>query len=415
VNYLLAGALVGAVAMSCLAQPSNAQIPAPPINVTLSPDPVIIDPLDPLPVNPEIPGPTTELGSLEVGERENILCGNNTCMQKPYAWPDDAWGIVKNGNRYDFYGANAGAYTKCTGTLDDPTAFGCEDSEIQNQRAQFDYMGGGPIHDMGGGRLLMFYHAEIQHPSNWMIFFGAVGMAKSNDNGNNWTDLGLILTHNTPVPEPSQITSTRNMGTGVFVIKREPDGQDYFYVYHENSQGPASPNWSYAFISVARARVVDVINDANADQTPVFRRYCDGQFNGRDFSLPCSGLWTEPGIGGVSTPLENVQTSSSFQHSVSFNTYLNKYIMFTMGLQEGTKWPANPMMYLDSTDGLHWTNRQLVFNENASQWYPMIVGLGENPEHASDQLFWLYYIYCPLPEYTNRENVLARRRITLHE
>ena len=360
-----------------------------------------------------VPPPT---GTITVGPREDVLCAYATCTAKPYAWPDDPMGIVKNGSVYTFYGSNDGNLIRAVGTLDNPVATRATPIVITGRKAPLDYMGGGPVYDTGSGTLLMFYHGEFwKSTTEFIPFFGNVGMAKSTDGGLTWTDLGLILTHQTPTPSPvSTMTDTRNMGTGTFIIKNE-NGTDYFYIYHENSQGPTTAGWNWANISVARASVASVLTAAAAGNAPTFNRYCNGSANLGTYTVTCpGGLWTELGLGGFSTPLV-VANDDVHIHSVSTNTFLGKYILAGQcrDAKNGTVWPQNPTCLYESADGLSWTNRTVLFDEGVSQWYPTIVGQGESPQTISGQSFWVYYIYAPPPTYNNSVNRLSRRLITL--
>lgn len=358
-------------------------------------------------------------GPITVGPREDLMCapelGIPGCLTKPYSWPDGTMGIRKVGNLYTFWGSNAGQANRLQGTLTNPGATTNENFVIGQMKDTFEYVGAGPVYDAGGGLMLMFYHAEEQNPSNFHFFFGLIGLAKSTDNGVTWRDLGIVLRHHTPMPSPNTaINFTRNIGEGAFIIKREA-GIDYFWLYHENAVGPGTTGFNWANISVARARVSDVLAAASTNSTPAFFRYCNGGFNAGSYTVVCpGGLWTEPGLGGLSTKLE-VENHFIHLYSIAFNTVLQKYVMVGQcGNFPGTTavWTANPACIIESVDGLTWTNAQVLFEEVCcSAWHPSWIGTGEDPQNTLGATAYVYYIYTPAP-YSNQTNRLSRRVVT---
>jgi hypothetical protein len=113
-------------------------------------------------------------------------------------------------------------------------------------------------------------------------------MAVSDDEGLSWTDLGKIIDHGYLDGD------YHAMGNGGFVI-HEDDGIAYFYVYHQDAQGPAVVHQT----AVSRAPVAAVIAAAKDLAAPQFHKW-----NGRD--------WSSPGVGGVSVDLMADSAPSAF-------------------------------------------------------------------------------------------------------
>jgi len=354
--------------------------------------------------------------SLTVGDREDILT-----LNKPNGWPDGSIGVLKSGSVYTFYAANGhghstpdGQTRRVTGTLDNPLADGEASLPIEDLLDDFNYIGGGPIYTGSSGLMLMFYHSERWPGGNGKLFWASIGLAKSTDGGDTWTDLGLIITHHTPY-NPSATYNTE-IGSGAFIIKREKDGGDYFYSYFMNRLGNGA-DFNYANVSVARARVSDVVSAATANTAPVFKKYCKGSVTGGTFRGSCAKAqspWGEPGLGGLSSPLEAANMDAIFA-TVSYNSYLKKYILVGNANQANFDWPASDIIYLESKDGLKWSGRKSVVNEeNKLAFYPTIIDPGPDPR-VTGPGFYVYYVFSnnPTSEALSSGN-LSRRLITVN-
>jgi hypothetical protein len=336
--------------------------------------------------------------TLTVGERQDILT-----ITRPADWPDGTMGVVKTDTTYTFWAANGlvgsspvGGPVRLTGTLDNPVSGGATTQSITNLLDAFNYVGGGPVYQHSSGLLLMFYHTEKWPGGNAVNFWASIGMAKSTDGGDTWTDLGLIITHQTPF-DPNA-TYSADIGSGSFVVKREADGNDYFYTYFQNRVGNGA-DFNIVNLSVARAKVSDVVSAANANATPVFKKYCKGNVNVGTFRARCSSAqrpWGEPGLGGISSPLEARNLDAIFT-AVSYNRYLRKYILLANAAQPGFDWPASDIVYLESRDGLKWSRRKIVVHQpNTLAFYPSIIDPGSDPQ-TTGQNFYLYYVYSESP------------------
>ena len=335
---------------------------------------------------------TTSGSGIMVGSEEVILPTD----KKPYSWPDGNMGIIKSGSSYHFFAA-ADGYPKGTiGTLDSPQAQGMTDLKVEHLKSSYPYAAGGPIYEDPLTRtLLMIYHAERWIvPNAWLPFYSELGMARSMDGGSTWTDLGPIITPHTPfASEYFQVRrQTFDVGGGGYLIIG-----DYIYVYF-NDLIQHGDDHKVLNLAVARARVADVVDAAiNRDSSVPWAKYYDE-------------AWTEPGIGGRSTPLapENHEVHWG---DVSYNSYLNKYI----SIAAGAPWPATDLYWTESEDGLHWTNYCRIVSDVAHKYYVTVVGLGDNPRETGKD-FYIYYIRSRMFAQggnRNEDAVLARRPIAL--
>jgi hypothetical protein len=311
---------------------------------------------------------------------------------KPYAWPDGTMGILKAGATYTFFAANDGQLRRCVGALRNLGSCGGSASiRIGKLKASLNYAGGGPVYrDPATGTLLMVYHGERwKDATDWLVFHSSLGLAKSTDDGATWVDLGEIVTPNiTPEAVFARRASWDVGGGGYLVIG------DHLYVYFRDRMLTGGT----AEIAVARAREADVLEAAVGQHTAApWRKYHDG-------------TWDEPGLGGRSSPLEASNTLSAW-FGVSYNTYLGRYVMVAFG----PPWPATNLYWLESVDGLTWTDRKLLVADANQKVYVTLVGLGDDPR-VTDRSFYVYYVSsagAPTGGNRNMDGVLARRLITL--
>ena len=327
-----------------------------------------------------------------VGSEEIILQND----KKPYSWPDGNMGIIKSGSFYHFFAAADGYPKRTIGTLDNPQAQRVTDLKIEHLKNSYPYVAGGAIYkNPFTGTLLMIYHAERWiDPNAWLPFYSELGLARSMDGGDTWTDLGPIITPHVPFSsEYFQVRrQTFDVGGGGYLIIG-----DYFYVYF-NDLLQDGDDYTVLNLAVARARVSDVVDAAvNRGRAALWTKYFDG-------------AWSEPGIGGRSTPLAPGNQEVHWG-DVSYNSYLNKYI----SIAAGAPWPDTDLYWTESEDGLRWTNYCRIVSDVAHKYYVTVVGLGNNPRETEAK-FYVYYIRSRLFAQggnRNKDAVLVRRSISL--
>ena len=237
-----------------------------------------------------------------------------------------------------------------------------------------DYAGAGSVFVAANGSdLLMIYHGENHLFSGTIYpgtpFFAGIGLARSTDGGYTWTRQGQILSGMDPQQATQAPTGAGALtpaailsGGYIYVLFRELDLQS-------NLKG----------IAIARAPV-------SGDGAPgTWQKYYQGSFS-------------TPGLGGNFTPLDLVLdpnvNSDQRQPSVSFNTYLQSFVLTAVG---------NGGIYLaTSPDLIQWSPGQVILaapvpdstvtpSTAPYNWYPTLVSTDQASEEATSQTGYLYY------------------------
>ena len=296
-------------------------------------------------------------------------------------WPDGNLGVVAVGNGiYDFYGANGPKPVMSVGTLDNPGISKQSVSIIGLPKKTFDYVSGGPVfEDPYSGARLMVYHAEVQKSSK--NFYSMLGLAISTDpSGQTFRDLGIVVQPNLP-------SGAAEVGGGSFAVVN-----GYFNIYYKDwlADGTTSE------VAVARAPMADLISNAILGKSTAFTKYYNGSFS-------------QPGLGGKSSYLEPLNPANSWL-SVSYNDYFGKLMMVS------SQWSGDggDLYYTTSPDGIHWAPRQPLAVDPGEQFYPSIVGTGNDPTH-SGQSFYVYYTDSAKGAWSRWSDAqLLRRQITIN-
>ncbi len=362
--------------------------PNTPIRNTLIPNTSM--PNTPIPTATPLPTmtPTPQKTCESSEDRQVVVTKSDRDQLNLKWWPDGVMGVLNLDTGYVFLAANGGKIAKTAGDLGNPISSGSKPFlEIKNMKNKYQYAAGGPIYkDKATETLLMFYHAEKwPNGTEGQRFYSLLGMAKSTDGGKTWNDLGEIVTPEVPFGQNSNVVEV--MGAPFVVLG------DYFYVYFGDYPKSGGRN----NLTVARARVQDVVKAANDSNSviPWFKFY--------------NGIWSEPGLGGRSSALENGNPETRWL-DVSFNEYLGKYIMVVSAENPKTH---KPNLYLaESTNGLVWDSRKLIADEEGESFYTTIIGSGSEPR-VSGQQFYIYYTFSVAGEWDRwNDAILARRLIS---
>ena len=303
--------------------------------------------------------------------------------KKAKSWPDGNLGVIARGDgTYEFYAANSSKSLKTIGTLTDPAQTKGKKAKVYHvPKKTYKYLAGGPVYeDEASGARLMIYHAEKHFRGKYS---SVLGLAASVDpNGLAFYDLGPIIEPNMPA---GQASHSVDVGGGSFAVL---DGQFHVYFRDYLAAGGSSQ------LAVARAPLDELVsNSLRGIRTP-FTKYYDGD-------------WSEPGRGGLSSPLE-LGNPANWWSSVSYNEYLDELVLVT------SQWQAagtGPDLYLTtSPDGVNWSPRQHLGLEPGEQMYPTIIGTGADPQ-ITGQSFYVYY--------TNgsrwKKASLVRRQVTFDD
>ena len=255
-----------------------------------------------------------------------------------------------------------------------------------------DYAGSGTILTAANGTdLLMFYHAENHLFSGTdyqtLPFYASVGLARSTDGGLTWSRQGAVITG----ADPQQSTQPATGAGALTPTAVEMGG--YIYVFYREIDLQSNVTG----LAIARAPIA-------SDGAPgSFQKYLSGSFS-------------SPGLGGATTPLDIVLDPANKdlrQPHVSFNTYLNQYLMSITG---------NGGIYvLTSIDLINWSSGILVLPAPAPDstvvlgstpfnWYPTIVSPSQASDQLSGQTGFLYYAKS---NGTTSQHVMYRQAFTI--
>jgi hypothetical protein len=319
--------------------------------------------------------------NLSVGPAEVVYTKSQRKSGGGSNWPDGSMGAIANGNgTFDFYGPNSSNSVKTTGTLLDPGASKQSVKITGAPKKAFSYLAGGPVYeDPYSGARLMVYHAE--DGGKGKSFYAMLGLAISTDpEHREFRDLGLIVRPNLP-------SGNAEIGGGSFTVV---DG--YMNVYYKDWLA----NGLTSELAVARASMVDIMNNALMGQGTAFQKYYNGS-------------WSQPGLGGLSSPLEAPNPANAWV-AVSYNTHIGEYVMVS------SQWmPDGGDLYMaTSPDGVNFGPRQAVAVDPGEQFYPSIFGTGPDPRITGDS-FYVYYTDSKKGGWSRPDDAqLFRRQITVN-
>jgi hypothetical protein len=316
-----------------------------------------------------------------------------------FAWPDTPLGVVRTAAGIQFFGSDGGEHTRqtwqgrqvgnnkggaivtTTGTLDDPLGTDPPrdvsispnpDWSVNPNYDSYGYMGGGPVFRVpaglpGAGHLLATYHAELPDDALYPV----LGLAASDDDGLHWLDLGEIVRFNQAY---ARRLDGVEIGDGPLVLS--PDGR-YFYIYFPDWIANGTPHAAtLTNVSVARALVADVLQDAFASRprhSVPFQKFYDGK-------------WTlQPAIGGASTDLAPTSAYEGYI-DIHYDSALQRYVMLISN--------DTDFAYAESIDALNWTQPISVGRFGPVAAYPTAVGLGEDTQILG-RSFYVYFTFLP--------------------
>lgn len=302
---------------------------------------------------------------LIVGERQVVLTALQRNDPDLGGWPDGCMGVLRDENgEYHFYAAGPVSNGfRLSGSLD-----------VINQRvetititggAYYPYKKGGPIYrDPSSGRLLLFYHAELDPPGYSLgTLWNLVGIAVSDvGSTTQFFDCGPIIEPGFPLQSVLKNPRGVDICGAPYIIR---DG--FFQVYFRDRL----PDDTIVNTAVARAPVDEVVQAALNHQVTVWRKYYNGSFS-------------EPGIAGLSSPIERGNPDVRWM-DVAWNEAAHKYVMAV------SMRPKDPDLYIAwSDDSLNWSQRTLVESGPDRAYYPTLIGLGTDPRRLGRQ-FYVYY------------------------
>ena len=227
-----------------------------------------------------------------------------------------------------------------------------------------------------GGRLIGFYHFEPWNLCENGKTAPRIGMARSNDAGRSWTDLGIVLR---AAPGRIDCDTTNHFfagGVGDFSVALDPDQQFLYFLF--SVYGP-----NRARQGVAIARMLWSHRLAPKGQVAI---WSDGVWR---YPEPTDDSLVYP----AATPIfptrlswhnRNGKVDAFWGPSVHWNTFLKRYVML-LNHAKDSLW-AQEGVYVSATktieDPSSWTPPQLLLPGGV--WYPQVIGL--EPGVGTDRL-----------------------------
>jgi hypothetical protein len=197
------------------------------------------------------------------------------------------------------------------------------------------------------GEILAFYHAE-DHEQMGKIsyndvhsFYASIGLAVSNDGGRSFVKRGRILTSRSS-KQPGGAEAQGIGDVSVCLSKDRSHVLAYFSDWTDmKAQGTQ--------ISLARAKV------GSADNPKAWKKWHNDNF-------------TEPGLGGSSTPVIDVRPQGGDAHAphvqylTSIGCYVATYCVLSYADFESHKPDNSGIAVAFSVDGIRWPRRELVYH-----------------------------------------------------
>lgn len=315
-------------------------------------------------------------------------------QQMPYTM-DCSWATLKNADgSMTFFETAMGKfpyYFRHSGPYSDPL-------KTQLDKFNWDYNGYNHtwpsgcwldnIYKISQDTLLGFVHREDLYPANnnqYQRDRYFIGLARSFDGGTNWKYLGDII-------GTTRNTLTTAGGSNVAGVPCLVVGDNFLVYYDERDENELS-----TALSVARAKVTDVIQAIKKDQICQFAKYNNGS-------------WTENAFTGTgSNIIPDFQPPYDFHSDAAYCKPLGKYLITvqTHGL--------NKLYLYQSTDGVNWGERiTLDSSPGYSQPYSSFVGFDSE---TSDDCFTVgseFYIYIDRKSTSNYDfDEMYYRKVTI--
>lgn len=339
-----------------------------------------------------------DMSRLNIGQPEVIY----TDAQMPYTM-DASWAPIKeNDGSMTLFETAMGLipyYFRHSGVPDNPL-------QLALAPYVFDYNGYNATWPSGcwipniyrhdDGTLVGFVHREDLYPANGHPTGGNnffIGLAKSTNGGLNWTYLGDVLATR---GNGSTTQGFANIGGVPYLII---DG--YVHLYYNEHDGPLASD--FRFLSVARAKLVDIMSAVANGQVPQFHKYNQG-------------TWTEDGLTGLGGEVigqsrcrNDWSAAYDFHSDATYCRPLGRYLITVQ------THAANLLKLYSSADGIDWRfEKNLDYAPGCMLPYSSFIGFGNDSTADSREVgseFYIYYTRKVLANYDH--DTLCRIKCTI--
>lgn len=235
-----------------------------------------------------------------------------------------------------------------------------------------DYSGPGTVlRAANGADLIMIYHSEnnmfggVHGPP--IPFYASIGLARSGDNGRTWTRIGQIISGSAAKP-----ATPATLGAAAPSVI-------------------AAGGYLYCFFNDIIANGANVVHLARA---PIETDGAPGTWMKWH-----RGSFSQPGLGGASTAVQGqappgITTVQAGQPSVSFNTFLQRYVMLF--------YSHVGFHYSTSSDLITWTHQGQLTQHESPQvanllrgqtftYYPTFLSPDEPTSLTTNQAGFIYF------------------------
>ncbi|MBV8910349.1 MAG: hypothetical protein JOZ89_06280, partial [Gammaproteobacteria bacterium] len=270
-----------------------------------------------------------------------------------------------------------------------------------------DYAGGGPTYALSldaaavssGTRspvvLVQIYHGEIDAARGMsQVAYGGSGLAVSRDQGKTFRKIGQILAPHASRDDFFRAGRRGGMWADASMIEAdargsrasrpgasEPERERYFYlIFTEHHQAQEK----CIGLSIARIRKHDLVAALIDQRVPDFRKFYRSspasEWQAADFS--------EPGLGGESTPIVAAPGDYINSPSIAYDVVLGRYVLAYQVNQKEIR--------ISTSDDLrHWSEPQVVAarpRESSQRvFYPSLIGREDDPT-ALGGSFYVYFL-----------------------
>jgi hypothetical protein len=250
-----------------------------------------------------------------------------------------------------------------------------------------DYGGGGPTYPLGDGSSLMqIYHGERRcAPEAGIPAVGGMGLAISRDGGASFAKLGEILTPHVKGQDFCRSGRRGGLWADGSMVAADAEGRRaadnaYEYILFVDHNALPEPDIG---ISIARVSRAEMLGAIAAGRAPKFLKY----YNPNRAAGPRGSYFTEPGVGGASTPVF-IPGGYVGTPSVYFDDDLGQFLICYQTNQKR-------IAVATSHDLFTWSEPSTVVEipQEASDhlYYPSAVGTGIDPLILGKH-FYIYYL-----------------------